>query len=379
MRALKAWFVIFFLLPCIAFSQEVDRGKLSAFRDTLDSRLDFSRFLVEFHGFLPIVTFITEPALGGFGAGAGPVFLKQKKVPADMEYVAPDVSGGFAMYTVNNSWAGFAYHRGSFPKEGIKYSVAGGFTSINLSFYHDIETLGEQQFDFNIKMIPLMVSVSKRISKSDVYLGLKYTLMDNDLTPEFGEDLPGFINEDDLGSTTSSPGLFLDWDKRNTVFTPDEGFQINVGYQQDDDWTGSDFTFGRFNELAVFYWPLKDRWIFGFRFEGLQAIQDPPFYMLPYISLRGIPAMRYQGRQTYVVETEQRFDFDMRWSLVAFAGYGKAIDLDESFSGGRNVFNVGTGFRYLVAREFKIRAGIDIAAGPDSWGWYINFGHAWNR
>jgi hypothetical protein len=160
--------------------------------------------------------------------------------------------------------------------------------------------------------------------------------------------LPNFVNEEDLESKTSSLGLFLDWINETPSYT-DNGFQINAGYQQDDDWTGSDFTFGSFNELAAFYWPLKDNWIFGFRFEGLQAIQDPPFYMLPYISLRGIPAMRYQGWQTYVVETEQRFDLAMRWSLVAFAGYGKAINLDESFSGGRNVFNVGD--RHSISRR----------------------------
>lgn len=376
MRSSRTLFLVCILLPCVAIAQKLDK---TAFRDTLDGKMDFSRFLTEFHGFLPIVTFITEPALGGFGVGVGPVFLKQKEAPEGMDYVAPDVSGGFAMYTVNNSWAGFAYHRGSLPKQGIKYSVAGGFISMNLAFYRDIETQGEQEFDFNIRMVTLFTSFSKRISKSDMYLGLKYTVMDNDLTPKFSEGLPDFINEDDLGSTTSSPGLFFDWDKRNSVFTPDDGFQINVGYQQDDDWTGSDFTFGKFNELAVFYWPVKNNWICGFRFEGLQAIQDPPFYMLPYISLRGIPAMRYQGQQTYVFETEQRFDFTGRWSLIGFAGYGKAISANESFSGGRNVFNVGTGFRYLVARVFKIRAGIDVAAGPDSWGWYINFGHAWNR
>jgi hypothetical protein len=379
MRWSKVLFFLFlFLLPCLAFAQEGD-GKIPTFKDTLDGKMDLSRFLIEFNGFIPIVTIITEPAVGGFGAGIGPVFLTQKKIPGYSGYVAPDITAAFAMYTVNDSWGGFAFRQGSFPKQGIKYRVAGGYASINLSFYHEFEAAGEQQFDFNIKMVPLLINVSKRISKSDVYLGLKYTFMNNQLTPDFSESLPDFINEEDLKSMTSSPGLFLDWDKRNTIFTPDTGFQLNAGYQQDDNWTGSDFTFGRFNELAVFFWPLKDNWICGLRFEGLQATQDPPFYMLPFINLRGIPVMRYQGRQTYVIETEQRFDLTGRWSLVGFAGYGKAIGENQSFSDGQNVFNVGTGFRYLIARVFKMRAGIDVAAGPDSWGWYINFGHAWNR
>jgi hypothetical protein len=58
---------------------------------------------------------------------------------------------------------------------------------------------------------------------------------------------------------------------------------------------------------------------------------------------------------------------------------GKAIQRDQSFSEAKTVYNFGTGFRYLLARAFKLRAGIDIAKGPDSVGWYIVFGHNWNR
>src|SRR5688572_2778544 len=170
MRWSNVLFVLLFFLPCIAFAQE-GAGTISTFKDTLDGKIDFSRFLVEFDGFIPIVTIITEPAVGGFGAGIGPVFLTQKKIKGYSGYVAPDITAAFAMYTVNKSWAGFAYRQGSFPKQGIKYRVSGGYASINISFYHDFEAVGEQQFDFNIKMVPLMINVSKRISKSDVYLG----------------------------------------------------------------------------------------------------------------------------------------------------------------------------------------------------------------
>ena len=60
-------------------------------------------------------------------------------------------------------------------------------------------------------------------------------------------------------------------------------------------------------------------------------------------------------------------------------GVGKAMDRDESFSDAETAYNFGAGFRYLIARAFRIRAGIDVAKGPDSFGWYIVFGHNWNR
>ncbi|HKH63701.1 MAG TPA: hypothetical protein VKA49_22855 [Flavitalea sp.] len=79
------------------------------------------------------------------------------------------------------------------------------------------------------------------------------------------------------------------------------------------------------------------------------------------------------------MKTEQRVDFNLRWSAVAFAGIGKAWQPEESFGESQTAYNFGGGFRYLIARAFRIRAGIDIAKGPDSFGWYIVFGHNWNR
>ena len=39
----------------------------------------------------------------------------------------------------------------------------------------------------------------------------------------------------------------------------------------------------------------------------------------------------------------------------------------------------GVGFRYLIARLFKLRMGVDIARGPDQFAYYIVFGHYWDR
>jgi hypothetical protein len=55
------------------------------------------------------------------------------------------------------------------------------------------------------------------------------------------------------------------------------------------------------------------------------------------------------------------------------------LQRDEHFDEAQTAYNFGGGFRYLIARAFKIRAGIDVAKGPDSFGWYIVFGHNWNR
>jgi hypothetical protein len=48
--------------------------------------------------------------------------------------------------------------------------------------------------------------------------------------------------------------------------------------------------------------------------------------MLPYIDMRGIPAERYQGNVDLLSEVEMRWDVVRRWSVMAYAGAGKAFD-----------------------------------------------------
>jgi hypothetical protein len=50
-----------------------------------------------------------------------PIFLTPKKKPAGYTgYIAPDITAGFAMYTVNNSWMVGGMRIGSIPAKGLK-------------------------------------------------------------------------------------------------------------------------------------------------------------------------------------------------------------------------------------------------------------------
>jgi hypothetical protein len=110
-----------------------------------------------------------------------------------------------------------------------------------------------------------------------------------------------------------------------------------------------------------------------------QVFDDPPFYLLPYIDLRGIPIMRYQGNVFSVVEAELRWDFTKRLSLVGFGGTGKAYDSWSSFSESPWRSTGGAGIRYLLARLFKLRVGFDVARGPEQWAYYFILGSAWMK
>jgi hypothetical protein len=353
--------------------------KKAMLRDTLDGKFDFSHFLIDSKGFLPIPLIITEPALGNIGGVLALTFLTPKELPEGQSYVAPDITAGLGMYTANDSWALAGGRLGSFPKKGIKYRAFTGYASLNLSFYRDLPQIGEQEYKFNIAAFPVLLSMSKSLPNSDVYLGTQYTFSKTTVEPLFEFELPDWVNETDLDNNTGTLGIFSDWDRRDNFFTPNKGTILHILYSVDDKWTGSDYNYQRLLGFLNWFYPIKAGWISGLRVETQHVFDDPPFYLLPSLNMRGVPAARYQGATTILMETEQRFDLNLRWSVVAFAGVGKAIMRDQDFSDAGTVYNYGTGFRYLIARAFGIRGGIDIARGPDNWAWYITFGHNWNR
>src|SRR5262249_45267622 len=142
---------------------------------------------------------------------------------------------------------------------------------------------------------------------------------------------------------------------------------------------------GRVNSYLYGYLPIGRSeasgkgWVSGWRADWQQATGDPPFYLLPYVDMRGIPSARYQARTTLILESEQRIDFTRRWSAVVFGGIAKAFDSYSEVDDADLLYSYGTGFRYLIARKFKLRMGVDVARGPEQWAYYIVFGSAWTR
>jgi hypothetical protein len=376
--------LLVFLSLCIAFQADAQKQKIPL-RDSADGALDLSQYIIEAKGLIPIPVFITEPALGGFGAVLAPIFIKRRPPIIDTidgvatyTPVPPDLTGGALGYTVNKSLFGGAFRAGTLVKSRIKYRVAGVYADINMAFYRDLPNEKEREFAFNVKAYGVMLQAIKRIGYSHWYLGGKYTIS-KVIVGLKGDSLPSFVKETEKSALVSSLGAVIELDARDNVFTPDRGIKLHVDAAVSDNVIGSDFDFWRINYFTFWYHPVAKKLIGGLRIDGQQALGDAPFYLLPYINLRGIPIFRYQGNATILSEVEFRWDLYRRWSLMGYTGAGKAFDKWADFGSSETLWSYGTGFRYYLAKKFKLRVGIDVARGPERWAYYIVFGNNWVR
>ncbi|HWO10166.1 MAG TPA: hypothetical protein VNN80_11820, partial [Polyangiaceae bacterium] len=133
--------------------------------------------------------------------------------------------------------------------------------------------------------------------------------------------------------------------------------------------------------VAIQYFRLPFHLYLGLRGDAASSFGDAPFYLQPFVNLRGVPLLRYQGEQSAQAEAELRWQFWQRFSLVAFGGGGGGWNDFERLDDGnaRGVVAGGGGFRYELARSYGIHAGFDVAVSRDMVAFFFEVGSGWMR
>lgn len=344
-----------------------------------DGWVDVSAFLNESYGFLPIAMPITEPAVG-YGLGGGLAFLDKPLGEAKTEFARPNITAVFGFGTENGTWGGGVGDMRSWFENRLQTLAAGFRASVNLDFYGlgDDPVLRDDPLRYNLDVLGGVVQGKYQIGESRFLAGIGFVYTTVDVSfeaPDTTPELPDFTSENTLGGLLPS----LTYDTRDNIFTPTTGLYVEASAALFDEMLGSDDDFQRAQIIAMYFHPLSSRLFLGVRGQAAASSSDAPFYLRPYIMLRGAPAMRYQGDQIAQVEGELRWQFWKRFSLVGFAGTGGAWSDSTTVDRDHSVVTGGTGFRYEIAREYGIHAGLDVAFGPDETAIYVQVGSAWMR
>ncbi|WP_281634466.1 BamA/TamA family outer membrane protein [Flavobacterium luteolum] len=376
--------VLFLLCMIVSLNVLNAQKHQTVLKDSLDGAFDLSDFLIYANGFIVVPTIITEPAVGGFGGAVAPIFLKKRApvIEADgrKRFVNPDITGGIGMYTANKSWLAGAFRSATLVKPKILYRAFAAYGDMNLSFYaNNLPNHNDEEFKLNFKSTIFYTQWLKQFNNAKWSAGPQYLFLNSKINLPDLDLPPPFVDPKDIKSTISQLGAAVQFDGRDNIFTPDKGIRLQTDFFWSDKALGSDYQAWRINLSAIGYYPLAKTLIGGLRIEGEQALGSPPFYLQPGINMRGIPAARYMGKTSIVSELEFRWDLYRRWSLMGFGGLASAFnDWDQAFAK-PVVYSYGTGFRYLIARKFKLRMGVDVAKGPEEWAYYIVFGSNWMR
>jgi len=361
-------------MPMESYAQKENK----LFTDTLDNAFDVSHYLYNLHGFLPVISPITEPAVGYGAAFAGLFFIPKKEV-VEKKFQMPDIVGAAYGRTENGTWFAGGGYIGFWKKDHIRYRGVLGYGEINLKYYGKGDNiLANNPVKFTIESYFLLQQAIFRLGDSKFMLGGKYQFGKTTITFFKDNELP-FVDPKDFELTNSGLGFIAEYENFNNILSPSKGLRVNLTYDQYLQSLGSDRDFGRFTFFSHYYLPVNKFWTSGFRVETQLATNNTPFYMMPFINLRGVPVMRYQGALTALVETEQEVGFTKRWSMVGFAGIGTTYNSIEDMDKGSTAWNAGTGFRYLIARLLGLKMGIDVAHGPEDWAVYVVVGSSWMK
>jgi hypothetical protein len=378
-------------LMLLASSTTISASILNDFTDPQDGMFDVSHWLAEKKGFFPIPIIITEPAVG-VGLGAGLLFLhdplagktaegetfEPQSTDAEGRLIPPSISGLFGAYTENDSWFIGGAHMGVWKNDNVRYIGVLAQASLNLKFYGLDGGNGPSSngLQFNIEPTIFLQELKFRINNSYFFAGFNYLLVDSSV--EFSlPGLPVEIPAQTFDSTSASVSLILDYDSRDNLFTPSNGLSSGIKASFFHEILGSDNEFERYKAYAKYFTGLGETLVLGLRGEFETLNGNAAFYEYPFISLRGIPVMRYQGDKVTVGEAELRWNYTTRWSLVVFGGVGKAESIDTLIAADDTVYTKGIGLRYFIARRFGAHAGFDIADGPEDTAFYLTFGQAW--
>ena len=356
------------------------------FNDTLidpeDGMLDASDYLASAHGFLPVPIVITEPAVG-FGLGAAVAYFHAPRELDPEEHPhhgPPSISVGFGAKTDNGTYFYGGAHMGVWKDDHIRYMGVLAEINVNMTFFLDGRTDSislDRGIKFNIDGTFLLQEAKFRLKESNWWLGANYMYTTATNTFKLGETLPPSLPDPQFDFDLAGLGVFIEYDGRNTVFTPTKGLSAKFTYKNFDDNWGSDYDYDDYKGSLFHYTAFGDYSSLGLRLEAQTVSGDVPFFSYPFVSLRGIPAMRYQGESALVGEAEYLWGVTPRWSVVFFGGVGHTTSVNRFRETGQTVGAGGLGFRYRLASKQGLQTGIDIARGPEDTSIYLTVGSAW--
>jgi hypothetical protein len=135
-------------------------------------------------------------------------------------------------------------------------------------------------------------------------------------------------------------------------------------------------SFSTFDASAAGYWALGKDLVLVAEARYAVSSDNAPFFMKPFVSIRGFPSGRYLGDVVAQGQAELRWNVWKRFGVVGFGGVGAVSPEGSIFSGSDVAGAYGAGLRYRISNADRMNVGFDIAFGGDEPAYYFSIGEA---
>lgn len=200
--------------------------------------------------------------------------------------------------TENGSWIGAAYHLGIWKQDRIRYIGALTYASLNLNYFALGNAFNDLSFSYNIEGAFTLQEISFGIADSNFFEGLHYEYFATESRFDLGIDIPG-VPPLQLDSKTADLGLTVEYDSRDTIFTPNRGIHAEVLAMRYDDLLGGDFDYERFKVYLHASIPYIPNWYLGSDWTDGSPTATSRFMRYPILKCEGLPPCATRTRTSW--------------------------------------------------------------------------------
>jgi hypothetical protein len=169
----------------------------------------------------------------------------------------------------------------------------------------------------------------------------------------------------------------LQHDSRENQESPNSGQFFELSSMAYRESLGGDENFNTIRGKFVQYLPHGDNHVMAVRAQGRWTSDDAPRSAFSTVDLRGYVRGNYLAPNSTLLEVEERFHLNKRWSLAGFLSVACLYDRLKDCKGNDNLYPAaGGGVIYTIKPKEKMVMRMDAAFGKgDNTGFYLRFGH----
>lgn len=257
-----------------------------------------------------------------------------------------------------------------FAEDRFRADFLVGKLDLKLDFFGlGSDVLASNPIPFSVESKLLRVGAAVRFAP-DTYIGLRAIAADAELGVYSDRPILGRFR---LNVELRGFGPFLQYDTRDSTWFPTSGTRADLKLIRFDEVLLSGDSFNFFEGSAAHHLSVTDDVVAAGKIRAAHAGSNAPFFMFPFVQIRGFPALRFLGQNVVQAETELRwFPFRERngflsdIGFVTFAGAGVAASEFQDWDKEPIAYAGGFGLRYRISEKDGMNAGLDLAWGRDN-------------